>query len=167
MHHDFPQTFHSISCCLEFCHLPFPFLFRSLVLSLSHSLTLSQSLSHSLSLSVKYGATQSTAQCARKHLSARSSGSHARWLERPHSAALFPHSFLAVAPPYVTSRSSLMRILSLRRPTRTMGTRGRFSPCLRWLRRVLVVSLTSDCFLHRITPAMISLSLQIYVQSRP
>ena len=29
-------------------------------------------------LHVKHGATQSTAQCARKHLSARSSGSHAR-----------------------------------------------------------------------------------------
>ena len=32
-------------------------------------------------LHVKHGATQSTAQCARKHLSARSSGCHARGLK--------------------------------------------------------------------------------------
>ena len=44
--------------------------------------TVTHSCTHSFT-HVKHGATQSTAQCARKHLSARSVGSHARRLTRP------------------------------------------------------------------------------------
>ena len=74
-------------------------------LHLTHQTTPSTQEFHSLTHSlthVKNGATQSTAQCARKHLSARSSGSQARWLERPHSAALSPHSctFMVETLPY-------------------------------------------------------------------
>ena len=67
-------------------------------------------------------------------------------LERQHSAALSPHSFLAVVPPYVTSRSSLRRILSsLRRPTGTMATRGRRQVVLPTSMRTHYLTFPSFC----------------------